>query len=188
MHTNEDTPFDSKLVRSLRQGGVCVVKTDTLYGIVASAYDRHAVQRVYQLKHRNPEKACIILIGDESQIISGTEWSAAHSRLAAKYWPGPVSIIAPVSDIFPGYLSRAETSIPYRLPDSDALRELLRQTGPLIAPSANPEGKTPAMTIEQARRYFGEHIDFYQDHGPCADISPSRLIKLNDKAEEVRLR
>jgi L-threonylcarbamoyladenylate synthase len=180
--------FDDELVRTLLGGGVAVIKTDTLYGIVASAYGKASVQRIYQLKHRNPEKACIILIGDESQIITGTMWTRAHSDMAAKYWPGPVSIIAPVSDEFPDYLSRAETSIAYRLPGSDALRSLLRKTGPLIAPSANPEGRPPAKTIEQARQYFGEHVDRYVDNGPCTVTEPSRLITLDEAGAELRLR
>lgn len=185
---NTITSFDDELARTLLHGGVAVIRTDTLYGIVASAFSRTAVQKVYELKQRNPDKACILLIGDESQVIPGTQWTPGHATLAAKYWPGPVSIIAPVSEEFPSYLSRAETSIAYRLPGHEDLRTLLRRTGPLIAPSANPEGRTPAATVEQAKQYFGEHVDIYVDHGACTDVSPSRLIRLDEAGEELRLR
>lgn len=180
--------FSDEAIRILRHGGVAVIRTDTLYGIVASALSRTAVQKVYQLKHRNPDKACIILIGDESQIIPGTDWSKTHAALARKYWPGPVSIIAPVGDDFPSYLSRAEASIAYRLPQSQELRDFLRQTGPLVAPSANPEGSAPAATVMQAKAYFGEQVDIYIDKGQVTQAEPSRLIALDEAGKELRLR
>ncbi|MEK7089665.1 MAG: Sua5/YciO/YrdC/YwlC family protein [Patescibacteria group bacterium] len=51
------------------------------------------------------------------------------------------------------------------MPKGVALRSLLKQTGPLVAPSANPEGEMPARTIREAKKYFGNRVDFYVDSG-----------------------
>jgi len=57
------------------------------------------------------------------------------------------------------------------------LRFLLRKTGPLVAPSANPEGLDPALTIRQAKKYFSNMVDFYIDRGKL-ESSPSTLVKI----------
>jgi L-threonylcarbamoyladenylate synthase len=92
-------------------------------------------------------------------------------------WPGRNSIILP-SENAPDWLMRGNASVAYRIPDDPALRRLIAQTGPLIAPSANPEGMPPALTIKEARAYFGETVDFYVNGGEVADDTPSRLYRL----------
>lgn len=179
---------DPDLIAGLRAGSVAVLKTDTLYGIVALATNETAVQKVYDLKHRDPAKACIVLLADQSQILPDTQWTEQYQQLARKYWPGPVTIIAPVTEAVPAYIRRQQTSVAYRLPDRDDLRALLRLTGPLIAPSANPEGQTPATTTMEAVHYFGDQVDYYVDGGPCDSRAASRIVRLTDAGQEEILR
>ncbi|NUQ57634.1 MAG: Sua5/YciO/YrdC/YwlC family protein, partial [Candidatus Paceibacter sp.] len=74
----------------------------------------------------------------------------------------------------------------FRLPNDEYLRDLISQTGPLVAPSANLEGMPPATTIDAAEKYFGDKVDFYLDGGK-AESSPSKLIKIEgDKIIELR--
>lgn len=75
------------------------------------------------------------------------------------------------------------------MPADEGLRELLRQTGPLIAPSANPEGAPPARTISEAEAYFGDGVDIYVDGGEVPlDINPSRLLRLHKDGSKEWLR
>jgi L-threonylcarbamoyladenylate synthase len=67
----------------------------------------------------------------------------------------------------------------FRLPADEELRAFLRETGPLIAPSANPEGKSPATTIAEARTYFGEMVDSYQEAGILSG-APSTLVTIEE--------
>ncbi len=151
-------------------GGIAVVKTDTLYGIIARANDEQAVERVYDAKSRNPKKSCIILLADEQQAY-GT------FSLAAIKTVGPTSILVD-SPSAPEWLRRESNEIAYRLPDVPWLREVIREVGPVIAPSANPEGMPPATTIDEAMTYFGDKVDIYIDEGEVpADTAPSRLIR-----------
>jgi len=180
---------DAELRATLTRGGVAVIRTDTLYGLVASASDPKAVQKVYDLKDRNEHKACIVLIADLSQLLPGTHMDKAHSALMDKYWPGPVTIIMPVVDTQNlDYLTRGNGSLAYRLPDSSDLRELIRRTGPLIAPSANPEGAEPARSVGDAAAYFGEAVDAYVDSGEVKNATASRIITVNESGEEQILR
>ena len=173
--------------RILVENGVGVMPTDTIYGVVGSAFSKKAVARIYTLRRRNRRKPMIILIS------SLRDLERFHIRLHAKirkalekFWPGKVSIILPCGAKKFVYLHRGTKTLAVRLPAKKSLRELLRHTGPLVAPSANPEGRPPARTIKEARRYFGDRVDFYLDVGRLSS-RPSSLIKL-EKGKIIILR
>lgn len=104
-------------------------------------------------------------------------------KFLRKFWPGKVSIILPCPYKRFVYLHRGKKTLAFRLPAKKSLVNLLKKTGPLVAPSANPEGKPPAKTIEQARKYFGpeqsRRIDFYLNAGKITDL-PSTLIQIKN--------
>lgn len=175
--------FSDDIVEALKQGGVGVIPTDTLYGLVASALDVDAVSRVYELKRRDPRKPLIVLVGDIEDIERfGVVLSDQLRAQLDSYWPGPYSILLPVIDDTFEYLHRGTDAIAFRIPDDEELRSLLRATGPLVAPSANIEGDAPAQTVSMAQRYFGTDADFYIDGG-MLDSPPSTIVRLNDGGE-----
>ncbi len=172
--------MNEHLVDIVKGGGVAVMPTDTLYGIVASALNRHAVSRVYEVRKRSPEKPCIILIADISDLREfgiWVWWWSSVRRALKKLWPGPVSVIFPCNLERFSYLHRNTNTLAFRLPNDNKLRRLLRQTGPLLAPSANPEGLAPATTISEAKAYFGDQVDCYEDAGPRIS-APSTLVSI----------
>ncbi len=65
------------------------------------------------------------------------------------------------------------------MPDKSELIELLKETGPLVAPSANPQGKPPAKTIDEAQAYFGDSVDHYEDAG-VVEGEPSTIISFQN--------
>ncbi len=169
------------LVATLLAGGIAVVRTDTLYGIVARADDEAAVERVYAAKGRNPGKSCIVLIAHR-------EHAYGENDDVAFEWDEPTSVLV-ASPQAPAWLLRENELIAHRLPKVEWLQEVIAQTGPLIAPSANPEGLPPAMTIDEAKAYFGEQVDRYVDGGEVpGDMPPSRLIRIHNDGTLERLR
>jgi len=176
--------FDDEIVSLLLEGGIGVLRTDTLYGIVARADNEAAVERIYSMKKRTPEKSPILLIASIDQLFD--EYDQQVLDRIDEMWPGKTSIILPSTN-GPIWLTRGNESLAYRIPDHEMLREMLEKTGPLIAPSANPEGKRPAMDISEATDYFGDAVDFYVDHGRVIDDSPSALYRLKNPGWE-RLR
>ncbi len=174
-----------KLVETLRRGGTAVIRTDTIYGIVASANNEEAVKSVYVLKKRTLTKSCIILIAEPSQCYGSADELLTDSK---RFHNTPTSFLID-SPHAPSWLLRANKELAYRIPADEGLRTLLRQTGPLIAPSANPEGLPPARNIHEARTYFGEAVTMYVDGGEVPnDTKPSRLLRLHADGTEEWLR
>lgn len=165
----------------LLQGNMGVVPTDTMYGVVASALNKEAVERLYAIRKRVAVKPCIILIPSISNIRQfGIHPDARTIDILKAWWPGKVSVVLPCSSKKHEYLHRGTWSLAFRIPDSAPLRELLKRTGPIVAPSANIEGQPPARTIEEAYAYFGNSVDFYVNAGELP-ITPSTLVSIKDK-------
>jgi L-threonylcarbamoyladenylate synthase len=164
-------------VPTLRQGGLVVMMTDTIYGIVTDANNQAACERLYAAKGRDADKACIVLIADPAQIWD-RESRDAFNLVATQIGPEPTSIVVPAGEATPKWLPRAaDGTIAFRKPADDELIRLLRQSGPLLAPSANTQGELPALNIKEAKHYFGDKVDLYVDGGFAANRPPSRVVR-----------
>jgi L-threonylcarbamoyladenylate synthase len=188
-----------KAIGAILAGGVGVMPTDTIYGIVGSALEKGAVTRIYSLRRRNLKKPMIVLIGDVNDLrLFGVRTNAKVLEILRRFWPGKISIVLRC-DLGRGargvvnkkwgrfkYLHRGGETLAFRLPKPLWLRCLLQKTGPLVAPSANFEGDPPAMTIREAKKYFGKNVDFYLNTGPSKS-APSTVLKI-EKGKVVILR
>lgn len=163
----------------LRSGGIGVMPTDTVYGVVASARNREAVARLYRLRRAAPSKPFIILL-PSSRVLHAFSISPTplQQRFLQGIWPGKVSVIFPVQNRKLRYLHRGAGTLAFRVPASRRLRRLLLKTDSLVAPSANTEGRPPARSIKEARAYFGKQVDFYESAGACLGQTPSTILSL----------
>ena len=180
---------------TLIAGGVGVLPTDTLYGIVGSARNRTTVQRIYRLRKRDSKKPMIILIASIDDMAPfGVRTTTDIKKILKKVWPGAVSVVLPTkrsndprtNDAIKkfAYLHRGTKTLAFRVPKPLWLRGLLAKTGPLFAPSANVEGKPPAKTVREAKKYFGDSIQFYIDAGKRT-AQASTLIKFENGAPVI---
>lgn len=172
---------------TLLSGGIAVLRTDTIYGVVARANDKEACERIYAVKGRDASKACIVLIANDAQI-----WDQASREAFVQASQGigsePTSIIVPSGTMTPEWIPHESNTVAFRIPNKPALVKLLLSTGPLIAPSANPAGDTPAETIEQAEAYFSDSVDLYVDGGSTKGVSASRVVRVTDSGPVERVR
>ncbi|MEK7195490.1 MAG: L-threonylcarbamoyladenylate synthase [Patescibacteria group bacterium] len=169
-----------KAKKTLIKGGIGVIPTDTIYGIVGSVLSLAAVKRIYRLRRRNPKKPMIILIGSLAQLrLFGIYVSLRDKKIIKRLWPGKVSIVFPCKRKNLSHLHRGTGTLAFRLPARKNLRDLLIGVGPLVAPSANIEGKPPANTTGEARKYFGNKVDFYIDAGKLIS-PPSTLVTIKN--------
>lgn len=99
--------------------------------------------------------------------------------ISKKIWPGSVSVIIQSPQKTLSHLHRGTYSLAFRIPHDKSLRDLIKKTGPLIAPSANPQGALPAQSIYEAMAYFGDRIDGYVA-GKNKNKKPSTLISWNN--------
>jgi len=171
----------------LQSGAVGVMPTDTILGVVGSALRPEVVERIYRLKKRDRDKPLITLIGSYSDLSRfHLDISPKLARFLTQIWPGPVTVIFPLKGKSYQYLSK-DGGISLRLPKEKWLRDVLNQTGPLIATSANLEGEKEAESIEEAFTYFRGGIDFYEEDEMCGDVLASTIIKVTgDEVEVVR--
>lgn len=176
-----------KIALSLENGSIGIIPTDTQYGIVTSALKPESVEKIYSLRKRSSEKPMIILISQVTDVLDiGLRPTKEQLNLMQKVWPNPVSLILPVTKTNLIYLHRGKKSLAFRIPAIKWLKELLDISGPLVAPSANFEGEKPATTIDEAKNYFKDQIDFYLDGGELNN-PPSTVISLiNNKYNIIR--
>lgn len=165
------------LAEKISSGAICVLPTDTVYGLVATTDQPEIIEKIYDMKGRSSNKPFIILISDISQLdtflIDITDKQTASLN---KLWPGPVSVILPCPDESFAYLHRGVKSLAFRVPDQLWLRELINKTGPIIATSANKSGLPLYQNINEIMKQLPK-ADFYIE-GKVGN-SPSRLAKID---------
>ena len=155
----------------LKNDGVVVLPTDTLYGMVGNAFSKKAISKIYKLKDRDKKKKLIVLISSIKDLEKfGIKVSKEEAKILEKFWPGKVSIIL--------------NDIAFRIPNKKSLIKLLKKTGPLVAPSANRESEKPAETIREAKKYFENKVDFYISGGRLKS-EPSTLIRVKKGDIEI---
>lgn len=173
--------MDTKeIIKILKKDGIGILPTDTLYGLVGRAESKDAVQRIYKVKGRDDGKPLIILISSFSDFKKfGIDCDLKTKALLEKFWPGKVSVILSCENKELTYLHRGTKSLAFRFPHKKSLLEILKKTGPLVAPSANPQGLSPALTISEAKKYFHSNVDFYFSEGKKTS-QPSTLVSFTD--------
>ncbi|HYH35943.1 MAG TPA: L-threonylcarbamoyladenylate synthase [Candidatus Saccharimonadales bacterium] len=165
-----------------KPGTIGVIPTDTVYGLVARAADEAAVSRLYELKERD-DKPGTLIAADIGQL-EELGLKRRYLRAVEQFWPGPVSVVIPADPAL-SYLHKGRMSLAVRIPKDKKLQELLKKTGPLVTSSANHPGKPVAVTIKQAKDYFGDKVDFYVDGDDLSGQEPSTIIRIVDDAIEV---
>lgn len=174
--------FDPALQKLVAPSAVGILPTDTVYGLVARAADPAAVRRLYDLKLREGKPGTIIAANIEQLEDLGLK----HRYLKAdkQFWPGSVSVIVPCGPELE-YLHEGVGSLAVRIPRDENLRKFLAQAGPLLTSSANHPGEPTATTVDGAKQYFGDKVDFYIDGGDLSGREPSTIIRIIDDAIEV---
>jgi L-threonylcarbamoyladenylate synthase len=175
--------IDNSIATKLVKGNIGIIPTDTVYGLVGRAENQAAVKRLYAVKGR--EKKPGTLIAADLKQLEKLGLKHRYLKAVENFWPGAISIIIPCSDPALTYLHRGKMSLAVRIPADKNLLKLLQVTGPLLTSSANHPGDTTAETIAQAKKYFGEEVDFYVDDGSLSGRQPSTIIRIIDDAIEV---
>lgn len=165
----------------LPDGKVGVMPTDTVYGLVASAADRQAVERFYALKNREQKPGTLIAAHIDQLLQLGVDQHDIDT--VSQWWPNPLSAVLRVNSN--DYLHQGVGTLAMRVVADETIRRLLESTGPLITSSANQPGEPPATTVDDAFAYFGDTIDFYVDGGLIDSALPSTIIRPGASGIEI---
>ena len=145
----------------LRASGVVAFPTETVYGLGAATRDTAALDRVYAMKGRPADNPLIAHVLDaEGARDLAAVWSDAADALAARFWPGPLTLVVPRADDVPDQATAGRPTIAVRAPNHDVARALLAALGgPISAPSANRSGHVSATNARDVASDFPDETD-----------------------------
>lgn len=162
-----------------------VAPTDTVYGLMCRFDRPQAIDQLYAIKGRPPEKAIPVLIGDSDQLVQLTAEpiDPLTQALADHFWPGPLTLVVPAHSTLPAVLTARQPTVGVRLPDHAWLRALLRQSGPLAATSANRSGQPEAHTVAEILAQLGSRLpliiaDATLDQRDHSQVLPSTVVAI----------
>lgn len=179
----------ARLARVLARGGLVAVPTETVYGLAANALDAQACEKIFRAKGRPTHDPLIVHVRSLTQAAEIAVLNPAARRLAAAYWPGPLTLVLPKRDHVPAIVTAGLPSVAVRMPRHPPLRTLLRLCGrPLAAPSANPFGYVSPTTAAHVSAGLGARIEHILDGGPCTVGVESTILDLRDPARPALLR
>jgi len=163
------------IAQTISNGGVALLPTDTVYGLMASPLHPAAVARIFALKNRPNDKNLPILVADSTQIAAlGVKLDRrTKALLASRFTPGALSMVLPLSEA-PSWLE-GRKEIALRIPNDAALRQILKSTGPLLATSANASGRETPADVPNILAQLSGAPDIVVDDGP-RQCQPSTLI------------
>jgi L-threonylcarbamoyladenylate synthase len=166
----------------LRTGGLVAFPTETVYGLGANALDARAVARVFEAKGRPHFDPLIVHIVDRAWLPRlAASFPEAAQRLADRFWPGPLTLVVPKTDLVPDLVTSGLPSVALRMPDHPVAQTLLRLADvPVAAPSANLFGRISPTTAEHVREQLGDRVDLILDGGPCRVGVESTVLQLTD--------
>ncbi|OGW65074.1 MAG: threonylcarbamoyl-AMP synthase [Nitrospirae bacterium RIFCSPLOWO2_02_FULL_62_14] len=177
----------SEAAHIVQGGGVIAMPTDSLYALVACAFDDAAVRRVCAIKGQRERKPILVLISDRSQLaMLAARVPRAATVLMDRFWPGPLTIVFPASPRLPIALTAGTGTIGVRLPAQPLLAALLHATGPLTGTSANRSDEPPARTACEVQEKLGNDVDLIVDGGPAPVMLPSTVVEVGEPVRVLR--
>jgi L-threonylcarbamoyladenylate synthase len=174
----------------LRRGGLVAFPTETVYGLGADALNPTAVARIYAVKGRPPNHPVIVHIGDPGQLARwAREIPENAATLAARFWPGPLTLVLLRARSVGDYLTGGQETIGLRVPGHPVALELLREFGGgIAAPSANRFGRISPTSAEHVRSDLGSDVDLILDGGACEIGIESTIVDVARGGKPVVLR
>jgi L-threonylcarbamoyladenylate synthase len=170
-----------RAVDILRRGGLVAFPTETVYGLGADATNADAVRRIFQAKGRPSTNPLICHVADETVARRyAAAWPLASSRLAERFWPGPLTLVVPKSPEIVAEATAGLNTVGLRAPNHPLTLELLRKFDrPLAGPSANKSSRVSPTTAQHVREELGDAVDLVLDGGACAVGIESTVLDLS---------
>lgn len=188
--------------RVLKQGGLVAMPTETVYGLAANAFDAEALSRIFLTKERPtfdplivhiaPERASLADLMREQLIYPHDLADLAVKRidlLIRTFWPGPLTLVLPKSDLVPDLATSGLETVAIRAPRHPVAIALIRELGlGVCAPSANRFGRISPTSTADVLDELGDRIDFILEGGPCEIGLESTILQITEEGEPILLR
>jgi L-threonylcarbamoyladenylate synthase len=176
----------SAAVQILRDGGVVALPTETVYGLAADALNPMACARIFEAKGRPLTDPLIVHVPDISWIARLGVTNSMVDRLAAAFWPGPLTFIIPRNQNVPDIVTAGQLTVAVRMSAHPVFAAVIGAFGgPLAAPSANRFGRISPTTADHVMQELGSRIPLVVDGGPCAHGIESTIIQIVENKIQI---
>ena len=167
---------------TVKEGGVIAYPTETFYGLGVKFDSSAALENLYRLKSRTPNKALPLIIGEIGMLgLIASSVTESAEKLIEKFWPGPLTLLLPAKANISDLLTAKTGKIAVRIPGESFALDLVRSLGfPITATSANISGMPPAVNIDDVIRYFGDATDLIIDCGKTPGGKPSTIVDASE--------
>jgi L-threonylcarbamoyladenylate synthase len=199
----EPTPENITLsARILKQGGLVAIPTETVYGLAGNAFDPGSLSKIFLTKERPTFDPLIVHIAPDQATLAGLmreQLIHPHdlSDMAVKridllirtFWPGPLTLVLPKSDLVPDLATSGMETVAIRAPKHPVARALIQELGlGVCAPSANRFGRISPTSASDVLEELGDRIDIILDGGPCEIGLESTILRITEDGEPILLR
>ena len=171
-----------EVARTIKQGGIIVFPTETVYGIGTNGLKENSVKRLYEVKQRPLNKPISLLVNSMDMINDiAQEITDLEKALIKEFFPGPLTIILKKKDTVPNIVTANSNTVGVRMPSNKIALKLIEYAGvPIATPSANISGKPSGTNMEDIMKDFEGKVDCYIDDGPSKIGISSTIVQVID--------
>ena len=182
--TEENIKLAGKIIK---EGGLVAFPTETVYGLGANALNPYAVAKIFEVKKRPTFDPLIVHISKIEWLEKlTTQVDEKALKLIEKFWPGPLTLVLPKSNIVPDIVTAGLPTVAIRMPSHNVALALIENAEtPISAPSANPFGYISPTTADHVERMLGDKIDLILDGGKCPIGIESTVLSLIDEEPKI---
>ena len=182
----EELKIPAKIIK---EGGIVIFPTETVYGIGTNGLDKEAIKRLYEVKQRPLNKPISLLVNNIEMVNQvAKNISKLEYKIMQNFFPGPLTIILEKKDIVPDILTANTNTVGIRMPSGEIARKLIEYAGvPIATPSANISGKPSGTNIKDIQKDFEGKVDYFIDNGESKLGIPSTIIRvINNEVHILR--
>ena len=182
----EELKIPAKIIK---EGGIVIFPTETVYGIGTNGLDKEAIKRLYEVKQRPLNKPISLLVNNIEMVNQvAKNISKLEYKIMQNFFPGPLTIILEKKDIVPDILTANTNTVGIRMPSGEIARKLIEYAGvPIATPSANISGKPSGTNIKDIQKDFEGKVDYFIDNGESKLGIPSTIVRvINNEVHILR--
>lgn len=174
------------VVWALARGELCVIPTDTVYGVAATIAPE-PVRRLYRAKGRPESRPIPVLVAGLDAVRElAAEWTRAAEALAEAFWPGALTMVVPARDWLPVEVTGGLGTVGLRWPRGSLVEDVIGRAGGMLAvTSANRSGEPPTVTAKEAALALGEAVTYVLDGGSLAGHRASTVVTLDTAGARI---
>lgn len=176
-----------KIAEIIKLGGIAILPTDTVYGIVADAENEEAVKRIYEIKRREQTNPVNILVSNKNMIKQVTNRiTEKEEKIIDNFFPGALTIIFEKNKKISEVITANRNTVGIRMPDNKILLELIEYIGrPIVATSCNMASEPVLQEMQEILKEFKDKVECIVDGGDNIKGTPSTIIQIEENRLKV---